>query len=864
MSAKTLDFIEKYLWRWMSFVSRKPYETLGVITFSALLGALLAFLFIGIDSDTSRMVSSKLDYRKAHIELTDAFPRQETDITLIVRGRTQDETDAFTRILVDRLNIETEAVEDVFSPISDPFFRQNGLLYLDIDDLEQTLPRISEAAPLIRRLGANPSLNDLYSALLVATDGTETGEPVPEAMNRALDAATFTIDAVIIGNSEPMSWQALFDSDSNEETKIFQQIVSVSPVLDYSRLQPAQPAVIAVNKIVDELVDDQGFQVTVGVTGEVALRMEEMNAIRNGIGLALTASLVFVSIILFLALRSFQLVAACLAALIVSILVTAGFGAVVFGDLNLVSVAFAVLLIGLGIDFSIHLALHVQEERSKGQTSTQALQKTSKHIGTALVLCAPTSALAFFAFAPTKFVGMAQLGIISGVGVLVAFVVAMSLLPALFALMPQAENDRKREHFETLNISQRWQTRAAVTVLALGALALTQLPNVRFNADPMALRDQSSQSVLAFNTLFDDPDTQPFTLSILEGSEEAAVVTATHLETLPTVHRAISVANFVPEDQFDKLDLIEVVAFNLEFAFDDAANTASASKDENVRTKLLERLKSIGSEPSLNFADAIKALHTNAIDNPNLLETARADLFAYWPMQLERLREQLGASEFEVDDLPAALRNRFISEATNQYRVQIEPVEDLREKIARTQFVDEVRAEDNRAAGAARSVLQSGVVISQAMVSAIIFALIAVATLLWIILRDGALVAIIVFCLCLAGLLTMAASALMGMPFNFANIIVLPLLFGVGADSGIHLGLRMMNKDDRESIYETSTPRAVFYSAITTIATFGTLSFSAHQGVSSMGVLLAVAIGFTLLCTVFVQPWLIDKLLKRS
>ncbi|MEM0984653.1 MAG: MMPL family transporter [Pseudomonadota bacterium] len=866
---KRLRPLESAMWYWVDGVSRKPLITLAAMGLSALIGLALAANFLGVNSDTSKMVSPELDYRKANLALNDAFPEQEKQIVLVIRGRSPDEAAAFARLMTERLAERTDAVEAVFSPVSDPFFQQNGLLFLDLDELEQLLPRMSEAAPLIRRLGRDPELEDLYAALLLATEAVEPGEPVAEAMARAFSAATNVINARLEGEPEPLSWRAIFQ-DPDDADALNQQIVIVTPTLDYSRLQPARPAVLAIGELVRELRETEGFEVIADITGDVALRTEELQSVTDGMAVALGLSFLFVSIILMIALRSFVLIVTCLAALVVSISITAGFAAVVFGDLNLVSVAFAVLMIGLGIDFAIHFALSVQEERQSGRKTHRAMARSVRRIGAALALCAPTSALAFFSFAPTQFIGMAQLGIVSGFGVLVAFVVSVTLLPAAFTLLPErqmAEAADQAPKRSLLDAMSQVHSTAVYGVLGLGLVGVALLPQVRFDADPMALRDPEAPSVRAFNLLFDDPDTQPFSLSVLEQDPARIGATKEKLEALPEVRRVISLDDLVPEDQFEKADLIDIAAIGLGLAFSDA-EAVGTKGDRSLLPDLLDRLEMFGQQETLMLRGALLDLQAAAQNDPGIIDAVNGDLFAYWPNQYDQLRAQILAAPFEADDLPQTLRDRYLSK-DGDYRLQIEPADDLRDEEARARFVDAVRAADPRAAGSARSVLESGRVISQAMLQAIGFAFFAVTLLLWLVLRDGWLVAVILFCLALAGLLTAAGSVLLGMPFNFANIIVLPLLVGVGADSGIHLGLRTVGqgRDANASpelagkVYETSTPRAVFYSAITTIATFGTLSFSPHQGVASMGALLTVAIACTLLCTVVVLPWLMERAL---
>lgn len=848
----------------MSFVMRVPRLMIGVLTGLALIGLVLAVKGLGVNSDTSQMVSSKLDYRQAQIDFETAFPAEETRVSLIIRARSEDEADAFAMRIADILKQRTDVVSDVFAASADPFLIQNGLLYLDSDELDEVLGAITSAGPILKRLGQEPNLERLNLALADALQPQEPGEPVPEALDRAIESLADTIDARLSGKPEPLSWQEIF-RQPNEDVPpgLHQRIVLITPVLDLNRLQPARPAILAIDKAIAEVVDQGEFDVTAAITGNAVLRTEELASVSEGIGLSLALSFLFIIVLLLIALRSTVLVVTSLFALVITILITAGFAALLYDALNLVSVAFMVLLVGLGIDFMIHLAMHVQEERTRGRSCRSSLFVSTRHIGAALALCAPTSAIAFFAFAPTAFTGMTQLGVVSGFGVLVAFAVAVTILPAVFALLPPNSGIRNKSStapsiFTKLTNMGPLQSSVAVLTIGLGLASIFVLPYVRFDADPMALRDPNAPGVQAFNLLFDLEDTQPYNLSLLVPDQAAADVITPQLEGLEVVREVIQPQDLVPEDQLEKLDTIDFATIGLGFVFEDE-NDVPEDLLADAPERLDLALSSLGTPAMLHLQESIAAYRKAVASNPALKEDMESDIFRFWSQQYERLQKQIYPQEITFDDLPETLKSRFVAN-DGRLRLQIEPEEDLRNDAERIRFVDTVRLLVPEAAGSARSVLESGRVISRAMVVAIICAWLAVAALLIAILRDGVLVSVIMFSLVLASLLTAATAVLIGVPFNFANVIAVPLLVGVGADSGIHLGIRARRALAAAHIYETSTPRAVFFSAITTICSFGTLMLSAHRGVASMGILLTLAIGYTLICTIMVQPWLLDKL----
>ncbi|MEO0881915.1 MAG: MMPL family transporter [Pseudomonadota bacterium] len=866
MNLRLLTRIEGHLWGWMSFAMRNPRRMIAALLVLAGIGTILAVTGLGVNSDTSQMVSSKLDYRQAQIDFETAFPEEETRIALVVRARSEDEADAFSARVADVLRERTDVVSDVFAASVDPFLVQNGLLFLDSDELDELLGNITAAGPILKRLGRTPTLDRLYLALADALESVDEDEPVPEALERAMDTVAHTIEKRLAGMPEPLSWQEIFHTPEDDDG-IHQRVISISPVLDMSSLQPARPAVLAIDKAVADVVAEGTYDVTASITGNAVLRTEELASVTEGIGLSLTLSFVFIVVLLMIALRSAVLVFTSLVALIITILITAGFAALVFDALNLVSVAFTVLLVGLGIDFMIHLAMHVQEERMHGRTCRAAIFKSNRLIGSALALCAPTSAIAFFAFAPTQFTGMTQLGVVSGFGVIVAFAVAVTLLPAVFALLPPNSGVRRRDGLENviiprLNYSGPVRAIVAIATIATGLVALTLMPKVRFDADPMSLRDPGAPSVVAFDLLFEGEGNQPYNLSLLVDTQDEADAMIARLEELAVVKEVIGPADLVPKDQYEKLDLIDWASIGLSLVFADEGDIPE-SAISGARERLDGHLERLPGASVARLGKAMKDLDAGVASDPDIISAVESDIFLYWEMQYNRLSQQIYPSEVTYGDLPKSLSTRFLA-ADGRLRLQIEPAQDLREQGARVEFVDQVRNIAPNAAGSARSVLESGRVISEAMILACIVAWIAVAILLSAILRDALLVSVILFSLALSATLTSAAAVLLSLPFNFANIIAIPLLVGVGADSGIHLGIRARRGTSAAAVYETSTPRAVFFSAITTICSFGTLMLSAHRGVSSMGVLLTLAIGFTLICTILVQPWLLDVLSRRK
>jgi len=820
--------IEYLLWSWMSFARRFRVGVIIFWTVLAALGVWLSVSFLGINTDTSDMIDANAPYRVAQSEFETAFPDINNQILVIVKAQSADALDIYSSAMAKSLN-DSELTRSVTHLPSDPFFQKNGLLYLETDELEAQLAQLTEAAPLIERLTTSPKIETLFITLAELAEQEDR------------DGAAF---------SEP-----------DDAEPLFQTVITLSPVLDHSRVRAAVPVQNLIDELTLQTTKMTGVKAEVFVTGNPVLRSDELKSVSEGIGLAFLISFIIVGIILLIALRSPLLVVFVLLSLIISILITAGLGALIYGELNLVSIAFTVLMVGLGVDFAIHLLMHLQSKRQFGLSVPAAFYRVSRGIGTALVLTAPSTALAFLAFVPTKFVGISQLGVIAAIGVTIAFMVATSLLPAIFSYLPNREilPDKTKLISAPRSLNPKLRRGLAAAVILLGFCALSLMPKARFDADPMGLRDQSAPSVTAFNRLFSVPETVPYRLSALASSPQAAKALSEDLNALETVDTSRSLLSFIPNEQYDKLDLIDYTAIGLEFALEGQGTPLSSEPD--ATGSLIAALETNPSSASLELLPILSEWQQKLATDTGLKEKSERDLFLYWPRQIERLKSQIQASEVTLESLPVNLTERYLA-PTGEARLEIIPAKDVRGAQDRKAFITDVTQVLPGATGSARSVQDAGDIIQTSMLQAILTALISVSILLYIVVRNVKLVTIMLAPLLLAGVLTTATGVIFNLPYNFANVIVLPLLIGIGVDSSLHLALQAKNGpiglSANRSLFDHVTPRAVIFSAVTTIASFGSLSFSAHRGTASMGLLLMIAIMWVLVCTLLVTPSLIE------
>jgi hypothetical protein len=400
----------------------------------------------------------------------------------------------------------------------------------------------------------------------------------------------------------------------------------------------------------------------------------------------------------------------------------------------------------------------------------------------------------------------------------------------------------------------------------LGLLALAALPFARFDDDPLNLRDPNSDSVSALNDLFDDPRVQPYSADVLAPDLAQARVLAGKLARLKEVEAAITPDDFLPTGQVEKLAIVEEMSFFLAPLFQGGGGGGSgdeaAPPNETDRraaldslSRSLRRAQGELAGPAGRLIAALDAVNDASAANPAALDALEQALLSGLRARLDDLGEALNAGPVGLEDLPAPLRARHLA-ADGRVRIEVVPRADLRGPGARRAFVEAVTAVAPNASGSPITIAEAGRAVVRAFLEAAVLALAAISILLYAVLRSLRDSALVLAPLLLAALLTIAATVILGVPFNFANVIVLPLLFGLGVAGGIHVVARA-RESGPGGLSATSTPRAVVLSALTTIASFGALSASGHRGTASMGVLLTIAITFSLATTLILLPALL-------
>ncbi len=870
MSVISSGFYIRLLVGWVDLVRRfAALVTVAAVAATVACGWYVASN-LAIDTSTTDMLSPELPFRQDSKRLDRAFPQFVDNIVVVIDAATADQADDAAAELTARLGRQPEIFRAVLDPAGDPFLRRNGLLFLEPDELAELIDRLASAQAFLGTLWRDPSLRGLFKVLGLALE-EEAGDAAPVEIGIVLGAIAATVEDQIAGRPGILSWREIMEGKTLGPADR-RRVIVVQPVLDYGSLLPAKTAIDAIRRVARDLGPVSRTGVRIRLTGSAPLAEEELESTLQGMEFAALLSLVLVISLLFWGLRSPRMAGATIATLLMGLIWTAGFATAAVGRLNLISVAFAVLFIGLSVDFGIHFALRYREALDRGTGHAEALAQAAGGAGGALTLCAFAAAIGFLSFLPTDYLGLAELGLISGGGMFIALFANLTVLPAILSLAPPpplAPEALGPAGSFTLQAVMHKPRRVIAGAIAAAVIAGALLPQARFDFDPLNLKDPDTESVSTLFDLMGDKDAPPYSLTVLADSLDAAIALGARAGRLDEVRDTVTLASLVPKAQEEKLLMIESAALFLLPAFAEERRPPSADAAarrravSSFRRKLAAFIAAAGPAAApgtvasaRRLAGALARLDAGRLPGAAGLAEMERRLLASLPARLDALRLSLDAGPVTLGGLPERLRRRHVA-ANGEARLEIFPREDLRDRARLVRFVDAVRTLAPRVTGSPVTILEAGRVVVNAFLQAAVISVVLISLLIAVLLRRLHDVLLVFLPLALAALLTIAMSVLLDIPFNFANVIVLPLLFGLGVASGIHLVLRAREASDYTGLLVTSTPRAVVFSALTTIGSFGSIALSSHPGTSSMGILLTIAITATLVCTLVVLPALL-------
>jgi uncharacterized protein len=845
----------------VDFCTRFAVQVIGIALVLAAIGGVYAARHFAIDADVNKLISLDIPWRQREAAFDKLFPPKEETVLAVIDAPTSELASEATDALIDRLSGQKNLFQTISEAGGGPFFRRNGLLFLPTEEVIGTTKKLGEAKPMLQALAQDSNLRGLTTALNYGLIGARMKHYTLDDLSGTLNMVSDTLDEVIAGRPASFSWRAMLNGRPPNETER-RRFIDIRPVLDYSALQPGQAATDAIRKAAKDLNFDTQYRARLRITGPIAISDEEYATLNEGAVVNTTATIVVVLTILWLALRSPRIILAVFISLIVGLSLTAAIGLAIVGALNLISIAFAVLFIGLGVDFGIQFSVRYRAERHEVDDLHRSLVNTARSVGAQLTLAAAATAAGFLSFLPTDYKGLSELGLLAGLGMIIAFITSITLIPSLLTVL-KPPGEPAEMGFKWLAPVDRFMERRRIPIIVCTALVvaagLPLLYWLQFDFNPLNLRSPKVESVATFLELKNDPALGANSIYVLEPSKDSALANVAKLGKLPEVSLIRTIDDFIPTDQQPKLAAIGQLATVLTPVLKPDPNKKPPTDADNVAAlkAAVDGLKQAAGNDATRGATAAKRLADDlaklAAGDEALRVRATAAMIPPLNTALDELRDYLQAQPVSFETLPPEIANEWVTK-DGRYKVEILPKGDPNDNETLRQFARAVQSVEPNSIGGPISILESGRTVIRAFFEAGFLALASITILLWVVLRRFGDVLLTLIPLLVAGVVTLELMVLLDMQLNFANIIALPLLLGVGVAFKIYY--IMAWRAGQTNLLQSSLTRAVLFSACTTATAFGSLWLSSHPGTSSMGKLMALALVTTMFAAVLFQPLL--------
>lgn len=900
--------------RLFAFIAKYPRQILALaILFSAIsiIYTVRNMNFLtGRDDLMPKNASFQVDYRAYRAEFGD-----QEEIVAVIESDDAEKSTRAADALYAMLNSDRTVFREVFYPGGLPFFRTNGLLFMPLDELKNLRQTLTMAAPVLTDLAAAPSVQTLFTTLTGQIDAyLESGDPAALAsltfMLTTLDKG-FTSVSLSAGTSaslpgagsvtersrrQGLSMDSFLKGSGDNaaptmlESAGKQQVITMLPVKEEGSFVASEKSIKAARTALADLLKKPEFKgVTAGLTGVPVLEYEEMATSQDDLKIATILSLVLTVVLLLFAFRGLLNVIAAMVTLIVGICLSFGFATLAVGHLNILSMVFAIMLIGLGVEYGIQVVLRYQEELASGADHPGAIDISLATNFRSILMAASTTALAFVTFALTDFKGIAELGIIAAGGIAICVIATFTVLPAMLVLLerfrkpasaPAAAVHRPQlsEHPVLRTIfAHPWAVVAAT--LLLTALCLYPTLTMRFDYNLMNLQARGLQSVeYAYKLMRSKENSGYFAVVTARDEAEARSLTA-RLEKLPAVDHVVSALSFVPDQQREKLAelaaLKKVMAGIKPAPYEENLQLmALPAVFENFRNRVdllakkLEVRKTPQARPVAAFLVTLDSFFTTLEKEKDrnaagMLREFQGEMFAELPDKLKMMKEGLEAAPVGEADVPPELKQRFVGKS-GKLLLQVAAKKEIFEREPLQEFVTQVKGVAPNATGEPVMVLESLTILRDSYLKAFIYAFIGIAAILLVNFRNIRYALLGTLPLAAGLLLMIGGMRLAGVRFNSANIIVLPLILGVGIDSAIYIINRY--RQGSETPVQVATRSAgvgVFLNALTILFSFGALMVAHHQGVFSIGAVMSLGMGASVAVFLLFLPALLTLWGKR-
>jgi hopanoid biosynthesis associated RND transporter like protein HpnN len=820
------------------------------------------------------------------------------DLVVVVENGHPSRTKAFADALALELKKYPQEFPEIFYRLKPEALKKWALLYLEPGQIQEVKDRLQDHQALLAGLAANPSLTSFYQGVNHELTGSlldelfvgfldkdQKKEKVPDlsllitslkGLQQGLEgnkAYKSPLSGFFLKGMEDLDQEGYFLT-ANDKYLLF----LVTPRKD--GFSQAEHSVQLLRDIVAR-VETHFPGVKAGVTGPMALEADEMGSATADIALATWLSLAGQLLLLILFFRSIRRTLIEGLVLIVGLCWTFGLATLVVGHLNLLSIVFAPLMLGITIDFGVHWFCRLEEEQShQGKTNGNTMNCTMQRAAPAIVYAALAAAASFVPLTLTGFKGLAELGVILAIGVILMLLATLTLLPSLVLVSERFTSMDKSQGCQGTPkafLQLRWRHPALLVSagLALAALGGLSLLHVKFDLNPLHLQNQKTESVVWEMKLMKNSRYSTAFGALTTKSLEDLQAKSAALKKLPTVSHVESILSFLPSQAEAKREQLATLAplfqkisfpatlaqpsnpqelagalgaihFKLARALESDPNLAQVKEAEGLLGRIIPLLKSAGPQTEANLSAFEKKFFQDLRDK--------------WDF----LRDGVQSPLPRITDLPAEVRDRFIS-PQGTYLLRVFSAEDIWDPAPLGKFVKDLQRVDPDVSGDPVLLYYFTQAFRNACLWAAGIGLLVISFMLFGVFRSLKLTLLALIPLFVGTGWTLNLMWLLDIPFNQANVLFLPLILGEGIEFGIIILVRwQMEASTRVITLPASTAKGVLLAALTTTVGFGSLMVSGHQGTFSLGLLATVGSLSVLLASLSVLPAFLRLVEKRA
>ncbi|HSR10700.1 MAG TPA: MMPL family transporter [Thermodesulfobacteriota bacterium] len=628
--------------------------------------------------------------------------------------------------------------------------------------------------------------------------------------------------------------------------------------------------------------------VQAGVTGPEALNVDQMGTALQDMSIATLLSIGAVAVLLALFWRGIRRPFMEMIRLIIDLCLTIGATTLFVGHLNILSVTFAPLLLGLGIDYGAHwVARYMEEERKGFSQKTEALRSIMEKLAPGLLLAGITAGFSFLPLVLTGFKGLMELGLICAMGMGITTLTSISLLPALIMLLDKPKlRPQSSVPVTTIRPFMLFTPRRSTLLLILGlvgfAFSIWGATKVRFDLNMLHLQSPKVESVIWEKKLLEGSGISSIYGEVLAHSLEEVRQKTGALKTLPGVSRVESIDTLLPANQEEKLAFLRQMKPDLGHIRFVAKPRQPVDIGEleailgRIRFKMVDEKDSrwgihkplaVQMTEVRNLIDAIRRRLSSLkpAQAQRALQRFEGEVFADLREKLDLLQANINARPAGIQDLPPSLRERFMSR-DNLFLIRVFPHKEIWDPAILGDFVRQIRSVDEDAIGDPVTLYVFTQAFRDGCIKATIYAVAFIFILLLLTFRDfrSTFLSLVPFVIGTGW--TLGLMYLFGVDLNLANSIFLPLVVGAALEYGIIIlhRWRQSENHDPSTILPFSTAMGVLLAGATTTVGFGSLCISSHHGIFSLGLLTTVGSVAILAAALFFLPSLLAVLNHRN